>query len=119
MILALAWLRAVPSWAWAALACLVLAGGLYVKGRSDGKAACQRAQAAAEARLDRKAAAVAKVATERTEKARKIILQRNEDAADAVRDEMASVGCDQPLPARVRDELGESVRRAREALPAD
>jgi type VI protein secretion system component VasK len=111
-------LKRVPWQAWAVVA-LVAAVWWYGHSRYNaGWEAHQRAQEAAEAKADAKAATVAKRAQERAQKAGKAIRERTEEVADEVQREMDSVGCDQPIPVSVRDDLADAARRAREAMPA-
>lgn len=111
-------LKRVPLKVWLALAVVALLGLSFQAGRWHERRAHRSAQEAAEARADAKAARVAKKATDAAKEATKRIEDRTEEAADDVQREMDSVGCDQPIPDVVRDELGDAVRRAREALQA-
>jgi hypothetical protein len=112
------WVRSFPSWVWLGLAAVALAGGLYVKGRSDGKEACQRAQEAAEAKADAKAAKVAAESTKRAEEITARVTKETDDARERIREVVRYLPRTCPaLPSSVRDDLQRGVEAARRGLP--
>lgn len=112
-------IRRVPLKAWLALGVVALLGLTFQAGRWHERRAHRSAQEAAEAKADAKAARVAKKATDAAKEATKRIQDRSEEAADEVDRQMEPVCPDVPVPDGVRDQLGDAVRRAREALPSD
>lgn len=119
MIAALAFFKSIPGWVWGVLAVLVISSGLYLKGRADGKQACQDAQEAAQARYQDKAARVAKGAQEKAQEVTQDVREKTDEAADEAREIASSMPRTCPPQSGRLQELGrEAVKRARASLPA-
>lgn len=114
----LAVIRRVPLKAWLALGLVAALGLSFQAGRWHERRAHRSAQEAAEAKADAKAARVAKKAAAAAKEATERVHERTEEVADEVEREMDAVCPDVAVPDRVRDQLGDAVRRAREALSA-
>ena len=121
LLAARAFAKRVPWQVWVALAFALLLGAVYLKGRLDGREACQQRQEAAEAKADAKAEQVAKRAQGDAKKARDTIRKESNDAQAEVRTIVRTLPSTCPSqPDRLR-ELGDAaVQGARgEVLPAE
>ena len=117
------WLLVKPHLRWLLplLGMIVLVSGIYLKGRSDGKDACQRAQEAAEVRAASKAVKAGARADKAAQDASATIKKETDHAADRARVIVREITRDCPLPDQpdeLRDLGREAVERARRALPA-
>lgn len=117
LLAARAFAKRVPWQVWVALAFALLLGAVYLKGRVDGKEACQQRQEAAEKRLDAKAANVAKRAQGEAQKAQRGI-EKERVTNERIRTVIQRVACD-PLPDGVRDDVQRKLEAARGRVPAD
>jgi len=120
VIPALAFLQAVPRWVWGLLAVVALVSGVWLHGRSSGKAACEASYARVEAKAEAKAERVSKRAQDAAIAAKTDIRKESDDAQAEVRTIVRTLPATCPdQPDRLR-ELGRAAVESagREVLPA-
>ncbi len=113
--------KRIPWQAWAALLVAALLAGVWLHGRSSGKAACEARYARAEAKADAKGERVAKRAPGEAREARDTIRKESDDAQADVRTIIRTLPATCPAqPDRVREFGDAAVQRARDSvLPAE